>query len=165
MKYCKKCKRLHNDEEQACKNCKKSALEATDNNTPVYLHSASGFELQRIKTALEDNQIPCSTVTQEKNFSAEAVTGYDVAEYDLLVPFSAYEKAYDICVGIGVFKNDEAEISEEDAMSGELEADALKFENMSVGRRIISALCLIILITGVVFGTDTIIRFIQELIG
>lgn len=59
MKYCSKCKRLHNDEETVCKNCKAQLKTITDENTPVYLLTASGFELQRVKAALEDSTVPC----------------------------------------------------------------------------------------------------------
>ncbi len=34
MKYCSKCKRLHNDEETVCKNCKAHLKTITDENTP-----------------------------------------------------------------------------------------------------------------------------------
>ena len=60
MKYCSKCKRLHNDEETVCKNCKAQLKTITDENTPVYLLTASGFELQRVKAALEDSTVPCT---------------------------------------------------------------------------------------------------------
>ena len=52
MKYCSKCKRLHNDEETVCKNCKAQLKTITDENTPVYLLTASGFELKpHLRTA------------------------------------------------------------------------------------------------------------------
>lgn len=65
MKYCSKCKRLHNDEETVCKNCKAQLKTITDENTPVYLLTASGFELQRVKAALED--APFRVTLQSKN--------------------------------------------------------------------------------------------------
>ena len=37
MKYCKKCKHLHNDNEELCTACKKPLYEITDENTPVYI--------------------------------------------------------------------------------------------------------------------------------
>ena len=65
MKYCSKCKRLHNDEETVCKNCKAQLKTITDENTPVYLLTASGFELQRVKAALEDSTVPCDATIKK----------------------------------------------------------------------------------------------------
>ena len=87
MKYCSKCKRLHNDEETVCKNCKAQLKTITDENTPVYLLTASGFELQRVKAALEDSTVPCDATIKkcmENKYSKsiKAYTGYDDLTYD-----------------------------------------------------------------------------------
>lgn len=95
MKYCSKCKRLHNDEETVCKSCKAQLKTITDENTPVYLLTASGFELQRVKAALEDSTVPCDATIRkcvENRYNANAATGYDNSSYDVYVPYSAYEK-------------------------------------------------------------------------
>lgn len=75
MKYCSKCKRLHNDEETVCKNCKAQLKTITDENTPVYLLTASGFELQRVKAALEDSTVPCDATIKSvwKTSTAKAL--------------------------------------------------------------------------------------------
>ena len=119
MKYCSKCKRLHNDEETVCKNCKAQLKTITDENTPVYLLTASGFELQRVKVALEDSTVPCDATIKkcmENKYSKsiKAYTGYDDLTYDVYVPYSAYEKAFDTCVGIGAIKLEGEEILDED---------------------------------------------------
>lgn len=168
MKYCKKCKHLHNDEDKICSDCNRELEIIDKENTPVYLHTASGFELTRVKTALEDNGIPCDTQIVKKNYSADAVTGCDMAEYDLLVPYSAYEKAYDICVGIGAFKSDEAEIVDDDSDAGKKLNDvAEEYGEMSSAKRttvkIISAILLIAVFCAVIWGTDYIIAIIKNL--
>ncbi len=168
MKYCKKCKHLHNDNEQTCTSCKRSLVEIENENTPVYILSASGFELTRVKTALEDNGVPCDTVAQKRNYSAEAVTGYDISEYDLLVPYSAYEKAYDICVGIGAFGDENAEIVEDEAGDGsDVKSATEEFEEMSGVKRttvrIVSAILLILIFCAVIWGTDFIVEFFKNL--
>ena len=94
MKYCSKCKRLHNDEETVCKNCRAQLKTITDENTPVYLLTASGFELQRVKAALEDSTVPCDATIKkcmENKYSKsiKAYTGYDDLTYDVYVPYSA----------------------------------------------------------------------------
>ena len=69
-----------------------------------YLLSASGFELERVKTALSDNGIPNDSKPKKRNFSAKAVTGVDNSEQDIYVAESDFEKAYDLCVGIGAIR-------------------------------------------------------------
>ena len=162
MKYCSKCKRLHNDEETVCKNCKAQLKTITDENTPVYLLTASGFELQRVKAALEDSTVPCDATIKkcmENKYSKsiKAYTGYDDLTYDVYVPYSAYEKAFDTCVGIGAIKLEGEEILDE------------QFEKMTGAKRttvrIVSALLLLLIVAGVVFGTDAIMNFIKEFFG
>lgn len=160
MKYCKKCKRIHNDTEEKCSTCGKSLLKITDENTPVYLLSASGFELKRIKAALEDAGIPSDNISQKHNFSAEAVTGYDISEYDILVPYSAYEKAYDICVGIGAINSGEEKIINDDGTLANNDTESIdeQFEKMSGYKRttvrIVSAILFLLLVAFAVYGTD-----------
>ena len=165
MKYCSKCKRLHNDEETVCKNCKAQLKTITDENTPVYLLTASGFELQRVKAALEDSTVPCDAT------SIKAYTGYDDLTYDVYVPYSAYEKAFDTCVGIGAIKLEGEEILDEDVEYTENDGETLdeQFEKMTGAKRttvrIVSALLLLLIVAGVVFGTDAIMNFIKEFFG
>ena len=81
-----------------------------------FLLSASGFELERVKTALSDNGIPNDSKPQKRNYSAKAVTGVDISEQDIFVAEKDFEKAYDLCVGIGAIKTGEAvEIIEDSA--------------------------------------------------
>ena len=163
MKYCKKCKRMYKDNEEKCLNCKKPLYEIRDNNTPVYLMSATGFELQRVMSALEDEGIPCNNFRNAKSVSADAITGFDTSEYYIAVPYSAYEKAYDVCIGIGAIKDGEAEIVDEKLPEIEEE----QFEDMPSGKRtavrIISAIMLIILFGGVIYLTDFIMQLIKGL--
>ena len=165
MKYCKICKRIHNDDAVQCENCKKSKFDTVSGDTPVYIASASGFELQRIETALKDNNVPCTTVAQKKNYSASVVTGTDYAEYDILVPYSLYEKAYDVCVGIGAIADDESQILDENGNPVEIDNEML--EEMSDPKRtvirVLSVIFLLLIISGVVLGTDFIMKFLMNL--
>ncbi|MCH5297653.1 MAG: hypothetical protein J1E85_08280 [Ruminococcus sp.] len=170
MKICNKCKHIHNDEELMCNECKRPLEIIEDENTPVYILSAEGFELSRVRTALEDNGVPCDVSAKKKNISAEAVTGYDSSEYDLLVPYSAYEKAYDICVGIGAINEGEAEILDDDGQPLEnVKTATEEFEEMSGVKRttirVISATLLIVIFCMVIWGTDYIMEFIKYLFG
>lgn len=167
MKYCNKCKRLYNDEDLTCESCKgKSKLvEIKDENTPVYLLSAEGFELKRITAALDDAQIPCEEVYREHNYSGNAATGFDTSRYDVLVPYSAYEKAYDTCVGIGAIRIGEEEIVEDDSNAENTDAEPV--EQMSKAKRttvkVVTAVLFLALVALAVYGTDFIMNIIKGL--
>ncbi len=128
-----------------------------------FLLSAGGFELDRVKTALSDNGIPNDSKPQKRNFSAKAVTGVDNSEQDIFVAESDYEKAYDLCVGIGAIR---LEGEEEQILDpgGQAEDAA---EEMSSGKRtavrIISALLFILIVAAVIFGIDFISGWIKGL--
>ena len=131
-----------------------------------YLLSASGFELERVKTALSDNGIPNDSKPKKRNYSAKAVTGVDNSEQDIYVAESDYDNAYDLCVGIGAVKieGEEEIIQPED---GEDAQPAEEFEEMSSGKRtavrIISAVLFVLLVAAVIFGTDAITGWIKGL--
>ncbi|MEE1219200.1 MAG: hypothetical protein U0L20_04690 [Ruminococcus sp.] len=169
MKYCKKCRRLHNDGDAKCSYCKNELKNISDKNIPVYLLSASGFELQRVKSALEDSGVPSDAVSFKHNYSAQASTGFDGSEYDILVPYSAYEKSYDICVGIGAIKEDGTEIIDDDTPFEESKENSLdkQFEEISGVKRttikVASAIFFFLLVALAVFGTDYIMEFIMGL--
>ena len=163
MKYCKKCKRVYQDEMEYCTSCRsrKPLLPLTDSSTPVYLTSADGFERERIQTALTDNGIPNDSVIIEEDIMPASVKGYSSSWRDILVPYSAYDKAYDICVGIGAVKLEgEEKIIDE-------EPPAEEFEDMPPAKRttvkILSAILFIIVAALIIFGTDAITGFIKGL--
>lgn len=161
MKYCPKCKRLYNDNDEVCSECKTRLTDITDNLTAVYLLSASGFELQRIKAAFEDSGIPCECSAKKHSYSADAVTGYDSAEYDILVPFSAYERAYDTCVGIGAIKLENEEILDEPVEYKEEYQQMSKKKRVTV--KVVSAFLFLLLVAAVIYGTDFITGIIKNL--
>ena len=127
-----------------------------------FLVSASGFELERIRTALSDNGIPNDSKPQKRNFSAKAVTGTDISIQDIYVAGSDYQKAYDLCVGIGAIKLDG-----EETILDEEPAAADEFEDMPAGKRtavrIMSAILFILLAAAVIFGVDAITGWIKNL--
>lgn len=167
MKYCNSCRKLHNDNEQTCNECKKTLDTIEDKNTPVFLISAEGFEKDRIIAALSDAGIPSDTKRQKKDNSANAVTGVDMSDLNILVPYQAYEKAYDVCVGIGAIKEDGEEIIQDGEYEASNEKNSDKqLEELKEGSkagRIVLAIMLLILISLAVFGTDAITGFIKNL--
>ncbi|HCA04524.1 MAG TPA: hypothetical protein DEO32_01360 [Ruminococcaceae bacterium] len=162
MKFCKKCKHTFEDSQEYCSNCKnrKPLEDITDQNTPVYLISADGFERERIQTALTSNGIPNDSIIKEEDTAPESIKGFSSSWRDILVPFSAYDKAYDICVGIGAIKPDgEVKVVGDDAQE--------EFEDMPPAKRttvkILSAILFIIVAALIIFGTDAITGFIKGL--
>lgn len=171
MKYCKKCKHLHNDNEERCTDCKKPLFEITDQTTPVYLMTASDFELIRVKAALEDSEIPCHSIPKKYTTSPSAITAYDTSLADILVPYAAYEKAYDVCIGIGAIKEGDEEILDDDGnlVNADTNTDSEQFEEMSGTKRtivrVVSAIFLLLIFAAVIYGTDFITSFIKNLFG
>lgn len=171
MKLCTKCKHLHNDEDAVCSNCNSPLESITDENTPVYLLSAEGFELERVKTALEDNSIPCDSVIKDKQLKKQEFINKNFAESDILVPYAAYEKAYDICIGIGAIKEDDTQVLEDAVEQKDSNEPTLdeKFEEMSGVKRttvrVLSAIAFLALVALAVYGTDFITGFIKGLFG
>ncbi|MEE0871884.1 MAG: hypothetical protein UIH27_00240, partial [Ruminococcus sp.] len=154
---------VYQDEMEYCTSCRsrKPLLPLTDSSTPVYLTSADGFERERIQTALTDNGIPNDSVIVEEDIMPASVKGYSSSWRDILVPYSAYDKAYDICVGIGAVKLEgEEKIIDE-------EPPAEEFEDMPPAKRttvkILSAILFIIVAALIIFGTDAITGFIKGL--
>lgn len=138
-----------------------------EEKTLKFLITASGFELERIRTALSDNGIPNDSKPQKRNFSAKAVTGVDNSVQDIYVAAEDYDKAYDLCVGIGAIKLEgEEEIVSDDPNADELPADD-EYEEMPDGKRkavrIISVILFILIVAAVIFGTDFITGWIKDL--
>lgn len=165
MKYCKKCKHIHEDKFDVCTECRKPQplYPIEDENTPVFLLTASGFEAQRVQSALESSGIPSELAAHKNAISADAVTGSDITDKDILVPYAAYEQAYDIAVGIGAIKPEGEEIKV-DMQDVEDAAEADEQVEMSPAKRttvkIVSAILLIILFCLVIWGTDFLTGFL-----
>jgi hypothetical protein len=171
MLICPKCKKIYNDEANLCPKCRKKLKEIKDKNTPVAVCGASGVDRARIKASLSDAGIPSDEVII-KNYSVEAVTGNDIKDVNIVVPYQAYQKAYDICVGIGAINPDEGEIPQDikddiNSKKSSLDTDMDDFEEMTPTKRtavrIISAILLIIVFCGVIWGADYILEIIKGL--
>ena len=164
MKYCTKCRKLYNDEDLVCKDCKKGHLETiTDESTPVLLCSGDVMERDRVQAALKDNGITSDFRRKMVSANSQLLTGMDLDEFDILVPYNQYEKAFDTAVGIGAIKLEGAEIINEEVYDDGIE----EFEQMSSSKRtivrIVSALLFILVAAGIIFGVDFIMAFIKSL--
>lgn len=167
MKYCESCRRLHNDEDDSCPQCKKKLKTVEEPNTPVFLISASGFEKDRIIAALADEGIPSDTKRIKKDNSANAVTGVDMSDINILVPYQAYERAYDVCVGIGAIKAEDEEIIDDgqyrESSSKSLSKQFEETNGSGKAGRIVLAVMFLLVASLAIFGTDAIMNIIIKL--
>jgi predicted nucleic acid-binding Zn-ribbon protein len=168
MKYCPKCKKLYNDTDMACScpDCKKKPLETiVDEATSVYLCDGDVIERDRVQAALEDSGIPSTYARHMVSGNSQVVTGVDMDNFDILVPYELYEKAYDVAVGIGAIKIEGTEIVEDNYDPAVTE----EFEEMSRSKRttvrVLSAILFIIVLALIIYGTDFITAFIKSLFG
>lgn len=165
MKYCTKCKRLYNDEDTVCTECKKGKLETiTNESTPVYLCSGDVMERDRVQAALKDSKIPSDYRRNMVTANSQVITGMDFDYFDILVPFNMYEQAFDVAVGIGAIRLKEEEIIADDQ---EYDDGIEEFEEMSSSKRttvrIISAILIIIAFAAIIYGVDFIMALIKNL--
>ncbi|MBQ9674168.1 MAG: hypothetical protein IJV39_06035 [Ruminococcus sp.] len=175
MLYCTKCRTIYNDKDTVCNNCHKKLREITDKNTPVAVCHSSGVDKERIRAALESAGIPSGSVAAPKSFACEPLTGGDTTtDVMITVPYQAYSKAYDICVGIGAIQPD-TEVDNSDITDdifekqSQFDKDAEEFQEMSPAKRttvrILSAILLIIFFSGVIWGFDFLLNTLKGLIG
>lgn len=107
IKYCSRCKKIFETENAKCKECGKSLIENPAGESPICLIKTGGFELERIKAALESEGIPCSIKEAEGNVNMKILNEGDVGENCIMIPLAAYNHACDVLVGIGAMKQED----------------------------------------------------------
>lgn len=167
--YCNCCHKLYEDK-RTCPTCKEQILtKKINSSTPVAVVSAFGIEKDRITAALTDADIPYATRAEKKEASAKAVTGVDNAKYRIEVPYSYYDKAMEVLIGINAVSADDYSASDEEADSTTAQDQAIidEFEEMSSGKRIavriVSVVLFILLVALVIGGVDFITGIIKGL--
>ena len=82
----------------------------------------------------------------------------------MLVPYAAYKKAYEVCIGIGAIKEGDVQIIDDNSADFH---DDEEMEEMTPARRtavrIFSAFLFIIVVALVIFATDYIVKLVQGL--
>ncbi|MGN1113415.1 MAG: hypothetical protein ACI4RP_09435 [Acutalibacteraceae bacterium] len=167
--YCNSCHKLYEDK-RTCPSCKEQFLTKKINgSSPVAVVSAFGIEKDRITAALTDADIPFATRAEKKEASAKAITGVDNAKYRIEVPYSFYDKAMEVLIGINAVSSDEYAHSDDEADNNEVQSEATldEFEDMPSGKRIavrvISIVLFILLVALVIGGVDFITGMIKGL--
>ncbi|MEE1056978.1 MAG: hypothetical protein UH239_07005 [Acutalibacteraceae bacterium] len=167
MKYCKKCGIIINNNTENCPNCKKGRVISgePEQDFPVIAVSAFGFEKERICAALDDDKIPYSTRITRKQFSSDAVTGNNNANYDILVPYTFYVDTINLLVGINAIKPNEKQFKELEKISTQKHHDEFDVEDYYSTKnkiiRMISVILLLAVMAGVVLGVDAVMALIK----
>ncbi len=170
MKYCSKCKKLYfNKDNDSCPSCGRKLIEDPNYFSPVHIVTANGFELERIRAALESKEIPYSYQNEKKETGIRILNSAPPENCDVFVPVSAYSDALDILVGIGAIKNDNIPDIDDDGIkkidSAKKEA-ARADEELSPGKarivRILSFAAFLLILAATVYAADFIIALVKS---
>lgn len=164
MKYCSSCKRIINEDVNVCDRCSNSVTEITSESF-VFVTNIKGMTVSLLENALKDKGIPFSFEKTDGNIYNELNAKVNAeSNFNLLVPFEYYHKAFDVCVGMGFASPDdrlvpETEIIEESTAKTYEE----KFEEKNGVKhrtwQMIWMIVFIILACLVIWGIDWIAHF------
>ncbi|MBQ6626486.1 MAG: hypothetical protein IIX27_04260 [Ruminococcus sp.] len=175
MKFCNDCKKLYADTDSVCTSCNKNLKEIKDINEPIMLCVVGGVERGALCGALRDAQIPFVERQHGRmGVSNELVTGYDakLLNLEILVPYSALPKAYDIAKQLELCDDGMDSVIEQVKADVEKYKETMKADEaapMSRKKRttvkVLSALLFIIILALAIFGTDYVMELIKNLLG
>ncbi len=164
MKYCTRCKRIfQNNELTDCPGCSRTLISDPNHYSQVHIVTANGFELERIKAALTENNIPFTVHESKADAGIQILNAAPVENSDVIIPLSFYHQASDLLIGIGAMTEAE-ELDEEDEkrLIEEREKEA---GEMSPRKRfwvkLLSAIAFIGVIAAVVWLADMLGRLIN----
>lgn len=167
MRYCPKCQRVCEKEDEQCPFCKGRLKSQVGKQDPVFLIDSYGFDLDRIRAALEDEHIPFVERFKKKERSADALTGKNDAVVNLYVLYETLEKARDTLIGIGVLEPpfEIKEQSQETEKTKELiQKDEEEMSTKSrLFWRVISIVLFIVTVWAVVAGIDFVTALVKGL--
>ncbi len=101
MKYCPSCKRIIDADTAVCDLCSCAVTDITPESI-VCVATLKGKTVSLLENALKDVGIPCSFARTDGDIYNELNAKVNAeSDFNLLVPFEYYQKAFDICVGMG----------------------------------------------------------------
>lgn len=165
MRYCTKCKKLYKgDETEKCLVCGKKTISDPSHYSPVNVVTANGFELERIRAALHDADIPYSYQEARRDTGIQILNSAPPENCDVFVPLSAYEKTMDVLIGIGAVKEDISQADTEKLREAEKAAEDEELPPEKARRiRILSGIAFILLLVLVVWLVDIGFEFVKSL--
>ncbi len=108
MKYCSKCKQIHTAKElTVCPHCSKKLIENPGCYSPVKTVTANGFELERIRAALTNADIPFSVKEERYDTGLQILNSAPPENCSFFVPLCHYDEAVQTLIGIGAVKENE----------------------------------------------------------
>ncbi len=170
MKYCTRCKKLYfNSEDKQCPLCSRKLIENPNHFSPVYIITANGFELERIRAALESADIPYSYQNEKRETGIRILNSAPPENCEVFVPVSAYSDAMDILVGIGAVEDGKIpDIGKDDRESldkSKKEASEAE-EELPPGKarlvRILSFIVFLLILAATVYLADFIIALVKS---
>ena len=161
MRYCTKCKILTRDHEK-CPFCSRKTIDNPSHFSFFFIITANGFELERIRAALNDAGIPYSYNESVKDTGLQILNSAPPENCDVYVPLSAYAQACELLTGIGALK-EEPDIPADDELLENAKKDAKREEldpQKAKRIRIISLIVFLLILAAVAFITDFIVDMI-----
>ena len=166
MRYCTRCKCLYkNDQTESCPVCGRKTITDPSHFSPVRIVTANGFELERIRAALEDGDIPYSYQEAPRDAGIQILNAAPPENCDVFVPLSAYQQAVELLIGIGALQED-AIPDEADPVLQKAQKEAAEEElppQKAKMIRIVSGIGFLLLLVLVVWLTDFVMEFIIQL--
>ncbi|MBQ8001148.1 MAG: hypothetical protein IJ298_08140 [Ruminococcus sp.] len=129
MKYCSSCKHIVNSDAQQCDLCSGAVADISPESA-VCVVTVKGRMISLLENPLKDVGIPCSFVKTEGDVYNELNAKVNAeSDFDLLVPFEYYRKAFDVCLGLGFVSPEDRLVPEsEDTSSAPTQTYEEKFE-------------------------------------
>lgn len=171
MKYCSKCKNVHiNKELTICPHCRRKLIENPSHNSPVNVVTANGFELERIKSALAQADIPFSIKEERYDTGLQILNSAPPENCSFFVPLSYYDKAIETLIGIGAVNSEILqELDQEDEKFLEQSREQEKQDELPEKKarliRIFSFLGFLIVLALVAYLADYLLSFVTPLLG
>lgn len=170
MKYCSKCKKIYFDfEGERCPSCNRKLIDEPNHFSPVYIITANGFELERIRAALESADIPYSYQNEKRETGIRILNSAPPENCEVFVPVSAYQDAVDVLVGIGAITEDNIpEINKDDIekLNKTKKEAAKEEEELSPGKariiRIFSFIGFLLILAATVYFADVIVALVKN---
>ncbi len=164
MKYCTRCKKIDiREDNDTCRFCGRKLITDPNHYSPVHIVTANGFELERIKAALTEAEIPFTVQESRHDAGIQILNSAPMENCDIMVPLSFYTEASDLLIGIGAL-NEADELSEEDETKMK-EARKNTEEELSPRKsfwiKLLSIIVFIAMIGGVILLADLVGRLIN----
>lgn len=166
MKYCTKCKQIHTAKElTVCPRCGRKLTENPNYQSPVKAVTANGFELERIRAALTNEDIPFSVKEERYDTGLQILNSAPPENCSFYIPLCHYDKAMETLVGIGAVSEESMqELDRQDKEFLQKSREQEKTEEMPEGKarliRILSLIGFLAVLVGFAYLADRLLSFV-----